>query len=61
MPDQQTHDLNNLLGARVTEVEIGFGDGEHLIRRASEHPERTFIGIEKKIITGSGCSHDNRT
>ncbi|ANT65474.1 tRNA (guanine(46)-N(7))-methyltransferase TrmB [Prosthecochloris sp. CIB 2401] len=48
MPDQQTHDLNNLLGARVTEVEIGFGDGEHLIRRASEHPERTFIGIEKK-------------
>lgn len=30
------------------EVEIGFGDGEHLIRMAAEYPERTFIGIEKK-------------
>jgi tRNA (guanine-N7-)-methyltransferase len=28
------------------EVEIGFGLGEFLVRRASEHPERDFVGIE---------------
>ena len=28
------------------EVEIGFGNGEFLVRRAQERPERHFIGIE---------------
>lgn len=28
------------------EVEIGFGQGEVLVRKAAEHPERDFIGIE---------------
>ena len=28
------------------ELEIGFGQGEVLIRKAFEHPERNFIGIE---------------
>ncbi len=27
-------------------VEIGFGNGEFLVREALEHPERNFIGIE---------------
>ncbi len=30
------------------EVEIGFGNGDYLIRRATECPEKLFIGIEKK-------------
>ncbi|MFH1359957.1 MAG: hypothetical protein ABIJ41_02850 [Candidatus Omnitrophota bacterium] len=28
------------------EVEIGFGNGDYLIRRAEENPRRNFIGIE---------------
>ena len=28
------------------EVEIGFGNGEFLVRQAEAHPERNFIGIE---------------
>ena len=28
------------------EVEIGFGNGEFLVRQAQEHPERNFVGIE---------------
>lgn len=28
------------------EVEIGFGNGEFLIRHAQEHPERDFVGID---------------
>ena len=28
------------------EVEIGFGNGEFLVRRAQERPERHFVGIE---------------
>lgn len=27
-------------------LEIGFGNGEHLLRRASEHPGTDFVGIE---------------
>ncbi|WP_223294193.1 tRNA (guanine(46)-N(7))-methyltransferase TrmB [Chlorobium phaeobacteroides] len=38
----------NLKDAGTIEVEIGFGSGEYLLRRASEYPERLFIGIEKK-------------
>ncbi|NTW83436.1 MAG: tRNA (guanine-N7)-methyltransferase [Chlorobiaceae bacterium] len=36
------------------EVEIGFGDGDYLIRRARENPGTTFIGIEQKpsLIVG---------
>ena len=30
----------------LLEVEIGFGNGEFLVRRAQERPERHFIGIE---------------
>ncbi len=28
------------------EVEIGFGNGEFLVRRAQQHPERNLVGIE---------------
>jgi tRNA (guanine-N7-)-methyltransferase len=28
------------------ELEIGFGKGRYLLRRAKEHPERRFLGIE---------------
>lgn len=28
------------------EVEIGFGLGDYLVRKASEHPERNFVGLE---------------
>jgi tRNA (guanine-N7-)-methyltransferase len=40
-------DLEQLFGqsAPLT-VEIGFGNGEHLLRRASREPERKFLGIE---------------
>ncbi len=30
------------------EVEIGFGNGEFLVRRAHQQPERHFIGIERE-------------
>jgi len=30
------------------EVEIGFGNGEFLVRQAQEHPERNFVGIEQE-------------
>jgi tRNA (guanine-N7-)-methyltransferase len=29
------------------EVEIGFGQGEVLVRKALEHPQRNFVGIER--------------
>lgn len=35
-------------GTVEVEVEIGFGSGEYLLRRASQYPDRLFIGIEKK-------------
>jgi len=28
------------------EVEVGFGNGEFLVRRAQAHPERDFVGLE---------------
>lgn len=30
------------------DVEIGFGNGEFLVREAQEHPERNFVGIEQE-------------
>ncbi|MBM3225518.1 MAG: tRNA (guanosine(46)-N7)-methyltransferase TrmB, partial [Candidatus Tectomicrobia bacterium] len=30
------------------DVEIGFGNGEFLVRTAQEHPERHFVGIEQE-------------
>ena len=29
-------------------VEIGFGNGEFLVREAQEHPEHNFVGIEQE-------------
>ncbi|MBN1279771.1 MAG: tRNA (guanine-N7)-methyltransferase [Chlorobium sp.] len=46
--DRETWTEEHLKDAETIEVEIGFGSGEYLIRRASEHPDRLFIGIEKK-------------
>lgn len=34
------------LPAAEWELEIGFGKGRYLLRRAKEHPERRFLGIE---------------
>ena len=40
-------DWPKLFGACAPlEVEIGFGNGEYLVRRARERPERHFVGIE---------------
>ncbi len=40
-------ELDDLLsGAGACEVELGFGKGRYLLRRAREEPERRFIGIE---------------
>lgn len=40
-------DLARLFGrAAPVSLEIGFGNGEHLLRRASAEPERNFLGIE---------------
>jgi len=33
-------------GESPWELEIGFGKGRYLLRRAEEHPERRFLGIE---------------
>lgn len=37
---------DEFMRAAPLEVEIGYGNGEYLIRRAAEHPDRNFIGIE---------------
>jgi tRNA (guanine-N7-)-methyltransferase len=52
--DQRKQAYKNLMDTRPVEVEIGFGDGDYLIRRASVNPDRSFIGIEQKssLITG---------
>ncbi len=40
-------DLDEAFGRRASRiVEIGFGDGELLVRTAADHPEQDFIGIE---------------
>ena len=46
--DREAWEQINLNDAGTIEVEIGFGSGEYLLRRASEYPDRLFIGIEKK-------------
>ena len=40
-------DLSALFGRKApVTLEIGFGNGEHLLRRASAEPERDFLGVE---------------
>jgi tRNA (guanine-N7-)-methyltransferase len=40
-------DLDRLFGrAALRTLEIGFGDGEHLLERAIGAPERDFLGVE---------------
>ena len=46
--DREAWEQINMKDAGTIEVEIGFGSGEYLLRRASEYPDRLFIGIEKK-------------
>jgi tRNA (guanine-N7-)-methyltransferase len=46
--DREAWEQINLKDAGTIEVEIGFGSGEYLLRRAAEYPDRLFIGIEKK-------------
>ncbi|MCF8383609.1 MAG: tRNA (guanine-N7)-methyltransferase [Chlorobium sp.] len=46
--DREAWEEIHLKDAGTIEVEIGFGSGEYLLRRASQYPDRLFIGIEKK-------------
>ena len=46
--DRKAWEEINLKDAGTIEVEIGFGSGEYLLRRATEYPDRLFIGIKKK-------------
>ncbi len=40
-------DWANLFGRQsAVELEIGFGNGDYLVRRAKSYPERDFVGIE---------------
>lgn len=40
-------DLSALFGRKApVTLEIGFGNGEHLLRRARAEPERDFLGVE---------------
>lgn len=39
------------------EVEIGFGNGEYLVRHALIHPQRDFIGIELEWASIQRCLH----
>jgi tRNA (guanine-N7-)-methyltransferase len=44
--------------AAPLEVELGFGNGEFLARRAQAHPERNFVGIEQEwasVYRGLRC------
>jgi tRNA (guanine-N7-)-methyltransferase len=61
--DRKAWEQINLKDAGTIEVEIGFGSGEYLLRRASEYPERLFIGIEKKsglmrVVAKKVASHN---
>jgi len=43
----QVLELGQLFGnARPCTLEIGFGNGEHLLARAQAEPERNFLGVE---------------
>lgn len=45
--DSQLLDLDKAFGRKAPRVvEIGFGNGEHLVALAAQHPERDFLGIE---------------
>ncbi len=47
VPDSGPLDATLLFGAaRMMELEIGFGGGEHLAEQAAAHPKRGFIGCE---------------
>lgn len=37
------------------DVEIGFGNGEYLVRQALHHPERNFVGIELEWASIQRC------
>lgn len=37
------------------EVEIGFGNGEYLVRHALDHPQRDFIGLELEWASIQRC------
>lgn len=37
------------------EVEIGFGNGEYLVRQALRHPDRDFVGIEPEWASIQRC------
>jgi tRNA (guanine-N7-)-methyltransferase len=46
-PTLQSLDCGALFGrAAPRTVEIGFGNGENLLRLAREHPERDYLGVE---------------
>ena len=46
-PSAQICDLAKLFGRKVPVIlEIGFGNGEHLLSRAQNEPQHDFIGVE---------------
>ena len=46
MPPTAALELDELLPGGPWEVELGFGKGRYLLRRAEESRERRFLGIE---------------
>lgn len=46
-PKRLQEQLPNL-DSRLLEVEIGSGKGEFIARRAAQHPERFFVGIDRR-------------
>jgi tRNA (guanine-N7-)-methyltransferase len=45
--DAKPLDLNSLFGREAAHVlEIGFGNGDHLVALAAAHPEQDFLGVE---------------
>jgi tRNA (guanine-N7-)-methyltransferase len=55
-PGPDIRNQEDLVYTRPIEVEIGFGDGDYIIRRALTYPERTFIGIDHKSSLIAGVS-----
>ncbi len=52
--------LDDLVAGGPWEVELGFGKGRYLLRRAAEDPERRFLGIERvakyqRMANRRGC------
>lgn len=54
-PDQ-LHDRNTLFSSQKRDIflEIGFGNGKHLLQQAAAHPENGYIGAEP-FINGVAC------